>query len=333
MKTKLTQRRIKARKASGPLAAHKPEGAPSATSAVPAGFEHCWDKFTDEFKVFVQKQAAYRKNFATGKWPTKELLELLLSTPPKLRAASLDNPGGAIYRPEKFALFERFYAGLYGPRTPASSQFAATFRLIGYHLKTDLENDFGQLIAGMFNLSKHCENGMALRQESLVALDKWLLVLGKIGELQKGVPDFLGERQHVASRTGDREFDKTRRRAYETKPDLRPEKGFLDMQLGSLRESLLRWWTEFPGFQPKVALCDFSYSAIGQFLALLHYRAEIDAFTWQKVRDAVRRLKLVRSKPARLTAVLFNAEKDEVWITLDSRQVRWKREPLPESQK
>lgn len=314
-----------------PSAAHKHEGALSATPAVPARFQHCWDKHTKEFKVFIVKAEAHGRKFVLGKETTKEQLELLLSTPQTLRDAMARTPSDAINQQKLFAMSERLYANLYGPQTPASSQFAATFRLVGNHLKRDLEKDLGLVAAGWFNLTKHCEKGMPLRQESLDAVDNWLRVLGRIGALQEGVPSFLGERQHVASRKGDRAFDKTRRRAYEAKPDLRLEKGLLDLQLGPLRESLLRWWTNFPGFQPKVALCDFSYSAIGQFLAILYYGAEIDAFTWQKVRDAVRRLKLVRTKPERVTAVQFIKERDEVWIELDGRQVRWKRETLPES--
>lgn len=163
VKTKLTQRGIEARKASTPSAAHKQEGALSATSAVPAGFEHCWDKMTDEFKVFIVKAEAHGKNFVVGKATTKEQLEFLISTPPKLRAALLDTPGGAIYQSENFAFSKLIYAALYGPRTPANSQLAAQFKVVGNRLEIDLEKHIGQMVAGSFNLTKHYETGMPVR--------------------------------------------------------------------------------------------------------------------------------------------------------------------------
>lgn len=164
-------------------ATRKQRGRVATVPAVPAGFEHCWDKLPDEIKVFVQKAQAHGKKFVPGQATTKEVLEFLLSTPAKLRAAFAQTPGGAIFLPENFVSFESFHAALYGPRTPANSQFAATFRLIGYHLKLDLEKTLGQVVAAAFNLHQHCEKGMILREASEKALDDWLRVLGKTGLL------------------------------------------------------------------------------------------------------------------------------------------------------
>lgn len=304
VKTNLTQRRIKAHKASGPLAAHKPECAPSATSVVPTGFEHCWDRLTDEFKVFVVKAEAHGKKFVTGKATTKELLEQILATPPKLRAALMNTPGGAIYQPENFAFTETIYAALYGPHTPASSQLAAMFKVVGKSLRLDLEKHFGQVVAGMFNLAKHDENQMALRSESLKAYDDHLRLLAGVGELLKAAAPLLGPRQHIASRAGDDLFQRRLKRLYKQASDF-PEMGPLDrLSIPRLKQSLLAWWDSFLGYEPRYGLADFTNPAISELLAL-RYGAHktADEFRAEAVREAVRYMGLMRRKPASVKSI------------------------------
>lgn len=272
--------------------------------AVPVGFEHCWHKLTDEFKVFVLKAEAHRKEFAAGKATTKEQLEFLLSTPPKLRAALMDTPGGAIYLPENFAFFESFYTASYGPRTPASSQLAALFRVVGKALRLDLEKHFGQVVAGMFNLSKHDEKQMALRPESLRAYDDHLRLLAALGELLKAAPPLLGVRQHIASREGDGIFQRRLKRHYKQASD-RSEMVLLDrLGIPQLKQALLAWWDSFLGHEPRYGLADFTNPAISQLLALRYGEHKTaDKFRPDAVREAVRYMGLLRRKPASVKSI------------------------------
>lgn len=288
-------------------------------------------QFAETLEKFLQDCGTFGKKFAAGEATLKEGLEFLISTPPWLQAYLSQKPHGAIYLPENFATQEALYAGLYGPRTPLNSQFAAVVRVTGNSLKLDLGKHFGALVSAMFNIGKHTESGTPLRPESLKVYDNHLRLLARFGALRKPVPPMLGDRLHIAMLDRDKRFSRKLYAAYATNPDLRSEKLLVDLQLGPLKESLLRWWAEIPGWQPKVALCEFQFEAIGRFLELNFPNAGEKSFEWEKVRDAIRRLGLVRAKPARVK--LVKCDKDKVLIKLDNRLVHWKPEIPPKSPK
>jgi hypothetical protein len=290
------------------------------SGVAPAGFEHCWDRFPVEFKVFVSKQEAFGKKFVAGRATMKELLESLLSTPPKLRAAFAQTPSGAIYLPENFAIVETFYAALYGPRNAANSQFAAQFKTVGKCLRIDLQQHFGKIVAGLFNIGKHYETGMPVREESKQTYDIHLRLLAAIGVLCSTIPPLFAARCHLAKVERDSQFTRSSNRAFNECPDSPPKDLLASLGVSQLRQVLLKWWCEIPGYDPRFGLADFTYKAAGQFCSLIfdpQGKRKGDPFDGDKVREVVRSLRLVKRDRA---ATDLAVEGGQVVLTLKSGQ-------------
>jgi hypothetical protein len=280
-----------------PSKSHKLQNSLAATQGVPAGFEHCWDKMTAEFKVFVLDELAHGKKFVAGKATTKEQLESLLSTPPKLRAALMDTPGFAIYQPENFSWFEAIYAAFYGPRTPANSQLAAQFKVVGNRLEIDLEKHIGQMVAGLFNLKKHYETGMPVRPETKRDYDTDLGLRAGMGILRETIPPLFAERVHLAKVERDGQFTRRSNDAFNKCPETPPKDLLAHLGVSQLRQALLRWWCDIPGYEPHFGLADFTCKAVGQYCGVVFVspgKRKDAPFDEDKVREAVRSLRLMR---------------------------------------
>ena len=121
----------------------------------------------------------------------------------------------------------------------------------------------------------------------------------------------LGERCHISAQTKHDSFSGKYRKAFSKEPDTPLEKLMTSLQWSQLKKSLLEWWLEFSGLEPRVGFCNFTYSAIGQFCNIIHDPKGIrtdDPFERDKVRNAVRGLNLVSIQPSTVTAVKWDGQ-------------------------
>jgi hypothetical protein len=292
VKTKQTQRIINAPKESA-CGTSEPAGVPTA----PAGFEHCWDKFSDGNRLFVTKALSVGKHIVAGTISTKEMLDFMLSVPAELRAELAPTPQGAIFQSSHFADIEWVHAAFYGPRTPTNSRSAALLKVVGKPLRIDIEALFAHVIAAMFNLGKHYETEMPVRPESKETYDTWLRLLAAIGELRSTVPPLFAERCHLAKVERDSQFTRRSNRAFAGCPDSSPVDLLAHLGVSQLRQALVQWWDVIHSYQPRFGLADFTYKAVGQFCGLVfdpQGKRKGDPFDGDKVREAVRSLRLVK---------------------------------------
>lgn len=258
----------------------------------------------------------FRRKFINGEATLRDEIDHLKSFPPEQRSRLAIHSQCEIFKPgayeEYIALLEKVDCALRGPRTPANSQLAALFRLLRKEAKLDIPEMLVQGQAAMFNLTKHVEHGMPLRPESLGVCDRWIFAALRMHSTEKLLPPgllvLLAARAEIARVTGDKAFNKRLKQAHRKGQDIRPEKILQDIQLPMLKHCLLLCWSEIPGWELRVGLCDFTYTAIGNFCSMLldpKGQREDVPFDKEKVRNAVRSLKLQRNRAPSVTNLRF----------------------------
>ena len=90
--------------------------------------------------------------------------------------------------------------------------------------------------------------------------------------------------------------------------------------VSQLRQALLRWWCEIPGYKPHFGLADFTYKAAGQFCSLVfdsQGTRKGDPFDAGKVRESVKSLRLMK-RDWSVTGIA--SDKNQAVLTLKTGQ-------------
>ena len=265
---------------------------------------------------------SFPKKFAHGTATLEDMLRSLKSIPPELRLQLAKRPECTLFQPDEYdatvALFELV---LRGPRTPAESQQLAQLRVIVHKVfNYDLETHLSQLASAMFNIENHAKGTITLRPESLKIHDHYFRGSLRFTRSSDELSPVWAERMQIAASNSTDHFPRLLKTGFRNKPDLRWQQILRDLKLDDLRLCLLHRWSELhPNCEPRVGLCDFTYSAIGQVCEFLfdpkNERDDLP-FDKDKVRDAVRRLKLVRRRPTTITGFAIDHKTQWLLLTL-----------------
>lgn len=277
----------------------------------------------NDSKATLDEMKAFGKKVAAGEATLRDQLNALKSVPPEWRTRLAQHPKCKILRPgiyeESISRMEELLRAEETPTNASDSQLAAVLRIVAKRIKVSIVELMARLPGAVFNISKHVESGMPLRKESLEDYDKYLFAMLRFDRPSRKTPS-LGDRIAIALEKNDRPFLRRLERAYK-KPELRWSKLIQDLQVKDLNRCLLCFWDEIPGVEPRIGLSEFTYDAISDFCNVCFDPNGIfadDRFAWERVRDAVRRLKLQR-KPRTVTA--FKSDGKQAFITLNRKKV------------
>ena len=294
-----------------------PDNVPAQVRGIPADVRLRLEK---AYPVFLDESDRLDQRFLQGQGTLRDWIRSIEIMPPDLRARLAQNPKfGEVFKPEWLTFIKSIEAALH-PKTPEASQLGAVFRLVGKHLKTEA-GDSLRTAAAWRNIEHHVRYGTPLRPQSLERHDRHLFaVLRMVDVSPQAASSCVTERHRIAAQTGDKGFFRRWMRTMKKQPDVRSHRLIQDLQLGQLKECLLlRWIKLLPGCLPQVGFCDFQYSAIKEFCGY-HYDPKgthPDKFEVDKVRDAVRRLELIRRKPSSVSAYQIDAKADRVFLIVN----------------
>ena len=263
------------------------------------------ERLNQSFPGLLDQLEAFGKKLVSGQATLEDMVNMLKAHPPELRKTLAENPECSLFKPEVYeqiiAFAEQLLATETKPQTPETSQFAAIRRILEKRtaLGFNILDAMAKVPAAYFNIGKHVETGMPLNPQSLQSHDELLFASLRLTRSSKELSPVLHERMHIAGQSESRRFKRRLGSAFSKEPDLRPPKLLQDLQLPILKQFLLSYWIEIPNIVPRVGLCEFSYKAIGKFCMLLsdpEGKRSDDPFDEDKIRDAVRRLGLVRKQ-------------------------------------
>lgn len=258
----------------------------------------------------------FGQKFIEGKATAKDMLSFLEAFPPEVRARLAVDRKAEILRsefyPHVIAILKLAIDPVGVSKTPAGSVTAALVRIVLRKVFKQSLKAYLQVPATWFNLLNHVKHGTPLNNESAAIHD-----LQHFGQLQltrssQDLSPVLIERMEIAKGNKNDSFYLRLKKAMKKPVRLREERMLADLQVPALEQFLFENWVNLPEkWQPRVGLCDFTYTAIGQFcqLALDPKNRLLDAFDKDKIREAVRKHKLRRNHKRTVTAFEFDGSR------------------------
>jgi len=287
--------------------------------------------YQDEARKFLLAAETFGPKFATGTASLDDFLQFLNSASPAVRQKLAQQHFGEIFAPgihEEVLWTLKTLLGIKrGLQDSVTSQISALCKLLKKHLRFDFTKVF-DIPAAWFNIRWHIKGKAALRPQAVSDHDEHLFLALRMFRSGETVSPVLIERLDIAGQQRDKVFNRRLNRACQKRLDLRPEKMLTDLQIGRLKQFLLEFWTELPEFEPTVGLCEFTYSAIGQYCSLvLDPKAKPrkdDPYERDKVSGVVRALELKLTKPASVTSV-YRTGRGIVWCYKGKKRILAKR--------